>query len=268
MSYRKTIERCCRRGKVPAWPCECRSRSVQTSGRCPAAFVLYALFLRLLQLGRAVQELCIVGHALEAQLITRPMVSASLSMILIAEGGSNPRALLFAQFQRKLRRQRSAALVKHDHLSRQRAVELEAMEVALEEQALAAHAAAGTVPARRLGPSEQTWSGLSDHALADRFKLPGWYDLFYGPMSDQSHMNAAAIGDEIASLAQGSITVGGRFGSPFLVVLAACETVSHGAEVIDQFFSVGSSAQRKELDDQMLHAVRVYVHSERSRAKG
>ena len=46
----------------------------------PGAFVLYVLFLRVLQLGRTVQELCIVGHSLEAQLIARAMVSASLSI--------------------------------------------------------------------------------------------------------------------------------------------------------------------------------------------
>ncbi len=225
----------------------------------PGAFVLYALFLRVLQLGRTVQELGIVGHSLEAQLIARPMVSAALSMLLIAEADSDARAMLFAQFQRKLRRLRSAALVKHGHLGQKRAEELEAAEVALEEQALAAHAAAGTRPADPLGKSTLTWSGLSDHALAQRFKKPGWYDLFYGPMSDQSHVNAAAIGVEISSILQGDVTIGGRFDSPFLPLLAACETASQASEVIDRYFSLGSSDWRSALDDEMTAAINVHV---------
>ena len=132
----------------------------------PAAFLLYALFLRALQLGRAVQELCIDGHALEAQMIARPMVSGTLSMLLIAQQDSDARALLFAQFQRKVRRQRAAAGVKHGHSTQQRADEVEATEIAEEQLALAAHAAAGLQPANPLGRSPLSWSGLSDRALS------------------------------------------------------------------------------------------------------
>jgi hypothetical protein len=227
--------------------------------RGPAAFLLYALLLRVLQLGRAVQELCIVGHALEAQMIARPMVSAALSMLLVAEADGDARALLFAQFQRKLREQRSAALVKHGHLTQQRADALEAAEAATDDQALAAHAAAGTRPAKPLGSSRLTWSGLSDRALAKRFHKSGWYELFYGPMSDQSHVNAAAIGVEISSILQSDVTIGGRFDSPFLVVVAACETASHACEVIDQYFSIGSAAERAAIDTEMKRAIDEFV---------
>jgi hypothetical protein len=115
----------------------------------------------------------------------RAMVSATLSTQLIAEHDSNSRALLFAQFQRRVRRQRAKALIKQGHLTQQKADELEAEELAQEETALAAQAAAGTRPAERLGDSRHGWSGLTDYAFANRFGKSGWYDLFYGPMSDQ-----------------------------------------------------------------------------------
>lgn len=127
--------------------------------------------------------------------------------------------------------------------------------MALEEQALAEHAAAGTRPSGPLGKSRLTWSGLSDHALAEQFNKPGWYDLFYGPMSDQSHVKAAAIGVELSSILQGDVTIGGRFDSPFLALLAACETATHASEVIDKYFSLGSSGTRSALDDEMKGAI-------------
>ncbi len=227
----------------------------QHLGQGPAAFLLYAMFLHTVQQGRALQELCIVGDAIAARLIARAMVSAALGLMLIAEQDSDARALLFAEFQGTVRRQRAAALVRHGHLTQQRADELETEQVAEEAKALAAHAAVGTRPAPRLGSARTGWSGLSDRALAERFNRLGWYDLFYGPMSDQSHVNAAAIGNEITQLLAGKVTIGGTFESPFLVVLAACETVSHASEALDNFFSLGSTAIRDELDREMIQAI-------------
>lgn len=197
-------------------------------------------------------------------MIGRAMVSATLSMLLIAEDDSDSRALLFAQFQRRLRRQRGRALVKHGHLTQKRAGELEAQQVAEERKALEAQARAGTRPAKRLGDHPHGWSGLTDYAMAGRFQKAGWCDLFYGPMSDQSHVNAAAIAGEISSLLQGDVTIGGRFDSPFLVVLAACETVSQAAEVIDRFFSLGTSEVRNELDEEMKRQIGVLASGRRT----
>ncbi len=227
----------------------------------PAAFLLYAMFLHIVQLGRSMQELCIEGHAISARLIGRAMVSAALGIMLIAEQDSDSRALLFGSFQGTVRRQRAAALVKHGHLSQKRATELEAEQAGEDTQALAAHAAAGTLPAARLGKAQTGWSGLSDHALAERFKKSGWYDLFYGPMSDQSHVNAAAIDKEISGLLAGNVTIGGNFDNPFLVVIAACETVSHSSEALDQFFSIGSAATRATLDQDMMQAIAIFVRA-------
>jgi hypothetical protein len=224
----------------------------------PAAFLLYAMFIHTIKLGRALQELCTEGHAIEARLIARAMVSATLGILLIAEQDSDSRALLFASFQEKIRKQRAGALVKHGHLSQQRADELEAEQSAEDVKALDAHAAAGTSPAARLG-NKPTWSGLSDYALAQRFHKSGWYDLFYGPMSDHTHVNAAAIEKEFSELLAGNVTIGGTFENPFLVIVAACETVSHASEALDQFFSIGSAATRATLDQEMKRAIAAFV---------
>lgn len=121
------------------------------AGDGPAAFLLYAMWLRQIQLGRAVQELCIHGFAQEAQMLSRAVVGAALDMMLICEQDVDRRVLLYAMFQKKVRRERSKALVRHGHLSRQAALELEQIEQEIDRQALSAHALAGTRPAPRLG---------------------------------------------------------------------------------------------------------------------
>jgi hypothetical protein len=187
------------------------------------------------------------------------MVSAALGILLIAEQDSDARALLFTSFQGTVRRQRAAALVKHGHLTQARADELEAEQAAEDSKAFSAQAAAGTVPAARLGKRPEGWSGLSDYALAQRFQKSGWYDLFYGPMSDQTHVNAVAIQQEISELVAGNIMLGGTFENPFLVIVAACETVSHASEALDQFFSIASTGTRATLDQDMKRAIATFV---------
>jgi hypothetical protein len=228
-------------------------------GRGPAAFVLYAMSLHLIKLGRVLQDLCSEGHTIEARLIGRAMVSAALGILLIAEQDSDARALLFASFEGTVRRQRAAALVKHGYLTQARADELEAEHAAEDVNAFSVQAAAGTVPAARLGKRPEGWSGLSDYALAQRFQKSSWYDLFYGPMSDQTHVNTVAIQQEISELLAGKIMIGATFGNPFLVVMAACDTVSHASESLDQFFSIGSAIMRAALDDEMKRAVAAFV---------
>jgi len=78
-------------------------------------------------------------------------------------------------------------------------------------------------------------------------------------MSDQSHVNAAAIDKEISELLAGNVTIGGTFDNPFLVVICACETVSHSSEALDHFFSIGSATTRATLDQDMMQAIANFV---------
>ncbi len=104
-------------------------------GNGPAAFLLYAMWLRQIQLGRALQELCIDGFAQEAQMLSRAIVGAALDVMLICENDADRRALLYAMFQKKVRRERSKALVRHGHLSKVAAVELERREQEIDKAA-------------------------------------------------------------------------------------------------------------------------------------
>ncbi len=232
----------------------------------PAAFLLYAMWLRQIQLGRGVQELCIDGFAQEAQMLSRAIVGAALDMMLICEQDVDRRALLYAMFQKKVRRERSKALVRHGHLSKEAAQKLEQAEQEIDRQALAAHALAGTRPAPRLGKVRTTWSGLSTASLARRFNHRGWYDLFYSPFSDTAHVNAVAIDKEVAAIVRGDVYLGGRFEEPWLVILAASEAISGAAQRLDALHSLGAQKVREEADSAMRTALEAYLVSRRQKA--
>ncbi len=232
----------------------------------PAAFLLYAMWLREIQLGRAVQELCIDGFAQEAQMLARAMIGCALDVMLICEKDSDRRALLYVLFQKKVRRERSKALVRNGHLSKERAAELEARDLEIDQRSLAAHAAAGTRPAPRLGNVRTTWSGISARQAARRFNRMGWYDLFYSPFSDTAHVNVAAIDKEVAAMVSGDVYVGGRFEDPWLVVMAAAEAVSGAADTIGTFHQLDNATARATADQEIERALG--EHARRRRQTG
>jgi hypothetical protein len=231
--------------------------------RGPAAFLLYAIFIRLVQLGRALQELCVEGHAGDAQVLSGAMISAALDILLICEDEPDRRALLFALFQKRVRVRRSSAMVRHGHLTQQRADQLEAEQEAIDRQSLAGHAAGGTVPAEPLGNSTLNWSGLSDSAVARRLGRDRWYDLYYSPFSDAAHVNAAAIDKEIAQLVRGEVWIGGRFDSPWLVAMAAWEALGTVASALDAYFGLGANKALAEASSVMKTELHVYARRER-----
>lgn len=232
----------------------------------PAAFLLYAMWLREIQLGRAAQELCIDGFAQEAQMPARAMIGCALDVMLICEKDSDRWALLYALFQKKVRRERSKALVRYGHLAKERAAKLEERDQEIDQRSLVAHAAAGTRPAARLGKVRNTWSGLSAREAARRFNRMGWYDLFYSPFSDTAHVNVAAIDKEVAAMVRGDVYLGGRFDDPWLVVMAAAEAVSGAAETIATFHQFDSATARAAADHEMERALGEYAGHRREAA--
>jgi len=233
----------------------------------PGLFVLYAMFVHLVQLARAVQELCIDGYAIEAQMLGRAMVGQVLDMLLIAEKDSDRRSLLFALFQKRVRRERAMALVRYGHVTKERMAELESEQLRIEKEALEKHAKVGTKPAARLGKSRNSWSGLSTRVLSRRFDRPGWYDLFYSPFSDVAHANAAAVADDVALIARGEVVLGGRFADPWLVVVAASEAMSAASEAIDTIFKLRNRTARDTEDERMKAALVGHATSLRAARK-
>jgi hypothetical protein len=171
-----------------------------------------------------------------------------------------------ASSRKKVRNKRWVALVKHGVLSQQRADQLEADEVDIDAAALKALAATGLQPLDPLGKNPWTWSGLSDFAVMEHLGLDRWYDLYYSPFSDSAHVNAAGIGEEVAQLMAGHVSLGHRFESPWHLVAGAMEAISHAAAAMDSHYGLGEDTALHSSDVTMLKALGILAASEAEKA--
>jgi hypothetical protein len=232
----------------------------------PAATLLYVLFVRTLQLGRALQDLCIAGYADESRLIGRAMVSAGLTALLIADQDSDSRALLYALEQRKTRRERGTALVRHALMAQSVFEEDDAKQTKLEDETLARHEAAGTRVAAKLG-HRPTWSGLSDRQVAGRLNKLHWYDLLYGPASDVTHVSIASMEAELDALSSGNVYIGPRFTTPFMAVFNAGQVVSGVSRCLSGYFGLDAKELIDGADANLKTAIDSFVDATRAQVK-
>jgi hypothetical protein len=228
--------------------------------------VLYVLFVRTLQLGRALQDLCIAGYADESRLLGRAMVSAGLTSLLIAEKDCDSRALLFALQQRETRRKRGAALVRHRLMEQSAFEEDDAKQTALEDETLAKHEAAGTRIAAKLG-DRPTWSGLTDRQVAEQLNKLHWYDLLYGPASDITHVSIVSMETELDALSSGNIHLGARFTSPFTAVFNAGQVVSGVSRRLSEHFRLDAKELIDGADTNLKSAIDTFVDATRAEVK-
>jgi len=114
------------------------------SRRSPGPFIMYAIFVRLVQLARAIQALARSGYANEAQPHARAMVNAAVNLMFIAEADSDARGLLFALFSQQRRARRAQSLVRQGYLDQQRAESLEAQEIRRMKKPLGSRRPAGS----------------------------------------------------------------------------------------------------------------------------
>ena len=232
----------------------------------PAATVLYALFVRTLQLGRALQDLCIAGYGDESRLIGRAMVSAGLTSLLIAERDCDSKALLYAFQQRETRRKRGAALVRYGFMDRSALEEDDAKQTRLEDETLAKHEAAGTRVAAKLG-DRPTWSGLTDRQVAEQLNKLHWYDLLYGPASDITHVSIVSMETELDALSSGNIHVGPRFTTPFIAVFNAGQVVSGVSRRLSEYFKLDAKELIDGADANLKLAIDAFVDATRADVK-
>jgi hypothetical protein len=232
----------------------------------PAATVLYVLFVRTLQLGRALQDLCVAGYADESRLLGRAMVSAGLTALLVAEKDSDSRALLYAFEQREIRRKRGAALVRYGFMNQSFFEEDDARQTALEDATLAKHGAAGTHVAAKLG-DRPTWSGLTDRKVAEQLHKLHWYDLLYGPASDITHVSIVSMETELDALSSGKIDIGPRFSSPFIAVFNAGQVVSGVSRRMSEYFGLDAKDLIDGADASLKSAIDAFVDATRAEVK-
>jgi hypothetical protein len=206
--------------------------------------VCVALFWRQLQLGQSIYALIANGYAREAKLPARAMLNASISVIYILQKQTDTRAFWFLSHLESIEGKRMAAAKKHS-IDPPEQIDRVWKDRLKYWDSLRAQASSLGLPAPT-APGPRTWSRLSDREMAEAVDAEEWYDLYYGPISDEMHVNAAATVEILHNIENGIVTeVGPQHGDldARVALLIAAETVSETLLQIDKAWGL-DMAQR------------------------
>jgi hypothetical protein len=198
--------------------------------------VPFALFLHMLQLGRALQLLDEQGYADSGGPLVRSMVSTAVNMLAICREDSDAVALQYLAFSIVRRRKYTENFIKNGLLTPEALGDYEEKAAEREKEVLAKYAEAGVGP-RRLGGDKRTWSGLTDADLFKYVDATPWYEVHYAPLSDDVHANVSAIAPELRGMDAGATTTGPRWTDPLLLLSASVDVVGHAMEELAKHLS-------------------------------
>jgi len=227
----------------------------------------FALTAHVVQLGRAIHSLVELGYADEGIPIGRQMMSATMNQLFIVSSG-NPSGwglrywlqigdLEHRLFERELRKARfdeSKLTQMHSQANANREADIRDFE------------ATGNVlpeklvdPGRRQ-PRRDTWTGLSDKALADRLGLFDWYDGEYNYLSTVTHAQAVSVLPIAQGLRDGHLPAAGpHFRSPLAAIGVAVTALHYSVmATLKHYGLVALSNQADRAKTQMEGAIDRY----------
>ena len=179
----------------------------------PAALVLSALSMRLLQRGAAAHTLCVSGYAAEAGPLLRVMLSALASITYIAASDSDSRALAFLAEETRVARNRLPRLGDQGLLTTNEATRLLHESESFNTERIAHYAKLGIQLDKPDRPG-RSWHGYpNDEQFFTGTGLKAWYDSFYASFSEDSHASAWSLLTEIQALARGDLAFGPHYGN-------------------------------------------------------
>jgi hypothetical protein len=229
------------------------------TGKMPTGeFILYAIWFRLLETARSIQQSCYAGYAREQQPLARSMVNSACDLMFIAEKDTPSRALLWGYFSIERRKRIGQGYVQAGMVRQDQLDAFEAEATAKEKDAIAELEAEGVKPYPKFNQNVhhplRTWTGLSDADLIKKVGRNDWYEGFYVPFSDASHGNVLSAVEEIHQLRKGPVIVGPRY-SPlilFHVVMCVRETLTRALETLNRHFDLGNASEIDRQDRTLL----------------
>jgi hypothetical protein len=222
----------------------------------PSDILIVGLALRVVQLSHALHALCENGHAGEAGPLARAILSGCASLVAICDSDRDERAYAYT-LSARLPRKRVEAAAKELGLSPEASAQFAADAVEANRSNAKAFRDAG-VYQRKLGQRKDTWHGLTERELFEKMGMSLWYEIFYRAFSDESHVNARAIGAELTEVLAADIGLGSKF-APSGEVLAASGRCA--AEVIAQLnlaFEWDRRSEIEKMSEPFEDALKVY----------
>ena len=227
----------------------------------------YALFIRILQQGRAVHLLVQQGYGDEPLPIARAMISGAMTLLFIETSG-NPdgwglRYWLQLDEQERRLLDRELRLKRFDE-ERIRAV-IAAARRNVQELVDATSREGIVIPSKLPDPSRKrpradTWTGLSDKALAEHLNLLDWYDGEYAYLSSMTHAQAISVKPIADQLMSGHLpTIGPHYREPLAAIAVAVSAIKYGfLGFMSHFGLVGRDPAFQAANNAMSEAINSY----------
>jgi len=234
-------------------------RNPKLDPRSPGQFVILGLGARVLQLAHALQALCEAGHAGEGAALARSILSGTASLVAICDDDREARAFAYVQGGRLTKSRIDGAArelgLHHEELS-EFVRKLADASTAGERQFVDAG-----VVAKRLGNDRSdTWHGWSDQRLFEEMKMSSWYELSYRTFSDESHVSARAVTQEVREFTRRDVGFGSKFGPCWEVVLPSGRCVAKVLAQLNIVFEVDERDAVQGVSRPFEDALRAYKH--------
>ena len=230
--------------------------SAKLSIRSPGDVVILALAARVIQLAHAIQDMCERGYGGESAPLARAALSGTVALMTLCEPRRDGLARTFvesiAMSTTRIERIGKALGLEGDGLR-----ELAGQFTATAAKNLEAFDEVDSV---RLGGDIRTWHGLpTERDLFVRVGMTDWYDLFYGPFSDEAHVGARSLGVEAAEVQRSEIGLGPKWEPLWETFFATSKCVTEILGQLDLEFGIGRRAEVEAIADRFAAALRAYA---------
>jgi hypothetical protein len=235
--------------------------------------VPYALYARMMQLGRAINFLAASGYAEEAKPLARAILSTAIAIKLITvddlratppptgqtvdfDKESDGRALAYLAHHYVIRRRQNQGYLQRGWVDKAKVDEIEKEVDAQDAATLVDYANHGITPSAKLGNRPDSWHGLSDEDAADRVGVGDCYALYYRPFSEELHGSEPAVRAELERvLTTGTVSLGPRFDDPYPVLRALVDAVGGALLSLDRQFGIGRAAEIHKVAEPLVAAL-------------
>lgn len=233
-------------------------RTVEVTYESPGDAIVWGLALRVLQLAHALQSLLESGYASVAAATARAILSGAVSLVAICDADKDGRAHAFAK-SAEMSTARASGIA--DALGLQGSERTTFLEQAATKVATSAFVRAGIEPRRVADRRDDTWHGTTDRDLFEKMGMGSWYELFYRTLSDESHVNARAIGNELRELMAGDIGFGSKYAPSWEVLLPTGKCVVEVLGQLDVVFGWNRQEEVRALGQPFETALNDYARA-------
>jgi hypothetical protein len=215
----------------------------------PAQVTVFALVARIIQIGCAIQEMMERGYGEETVPLARSMLTGVANVVAIVDGEPDGRALAFTLHAEKFENTLIDRAAKYGIFDAQTAQHQREETRRKFSDGRAMFQRFGVTPAY-LGDAERTWHGLNtEKDLFERMGMLHLYELDYAWLSDETHLNIAAISNDIRDAFDEKIGFGPKGKLPETVLMATSDAIPEALAQLSNLLGLNKHDEAARIKD-------------------